>query len=375
MKIPSHFSNLSIVICSLAALSCNPKEPLPEAPVIWEKALGIGEGLFNAKVINGELYVASSSRIYPKATLQGPNEFEELSLFMQSSFPYRLPLSNKLMAAINPSEISLHPIGNSNESDAFKINLRQLDPEFSRFFQHGLLVGDQVSINAKGNVLVPYISVIGNKQKNTPDFLWLKTGVEDGKVKILEQRFLKEEYFVGTSTIRYIRTFDNFTRVTIDTKTFDIDDQGNIALSFDQYTKSVQVGNEIITFASEYVDRFPFQVYKSDLSGKNSSLIGNYEYDPSPLVSQLMWIGTALASIDGKIIFHNADLMYHLELTDDAIIFTELDNTGLERGYISSIQLLDNSTVFVAAACLDAHYNNCGGFYKPLDKFFTPKKH
>ncbi|WP_373494617.1 hypothetical protein, partial [Aquiflexum sp.] len=175
MKTSSHFSNLSIVICFLAALSCNPQEPLPEAPVIWEKAPGIEEGLFNAKVINGELYVASPSRIYPKATLQGPNDFEELSLFMRSSFPYRLPLSDKLMAAINPSEISLLPIGNSNESDALKINLRELDPEFSRFFQQMLLVGEQVNIDAHGNVLVPYISVIGNKQKNTPDFLWLKT--------------------------------------------------------------------------------------------------------------------------------------------------------------------------------------------------------
>ncbi|EOZ99527.1 hypothetical protein A33Q_0532 [Indibacter alkaliphilus LW1] len=374
MKIKARFSSFSTALSLLAVLSCDPKDPIPESPVIWEKAIGIEEGIFNAKVINGELYVASPSRIYPEATLQGPNDFVDLSLFMQSSFPYRLPISDKLMVALNPSEISLLPTGNSSEKEALKINLRQLDPEFLRFPQIGLGVGDQLSIDAKGNVLIPYLSKEGERQKNNPDFLWLKTSVEGGKVKILDQKFLKEEYLAGSSAIRWIRTFDDFIRVTIEGKTFDIDEFGNIDLRFDQYTKSVQVGNEIVTFASEYVDRFPFQVFKSDLSGKNSALIRTYENDRSPLVSQLMWIGTGLATIDGKLIFYNADALYLVDLTEDSILFTELDNTGLERAYISSIQLLDNSTVFVASACTDSHYNNCGGFYKPLDKFFTPKK-
>jgi hypothetical protein len=373
-KFFSHFPVLLIAFFLLSALSCNPKEELPEAPVIWEKAAGIEEGLFNAKVINGDLFVASPSRIYPEATLEGPNDFKELSLFMQSSFPYRLPLSDKLMVAINPSEISLLPIGSSSESGALKINLRQIDPDFLYFYQHGLLVGDQISIDNMGNVLVPYFSRNGDRQKNNPDFLWLKTGLEDGKLKILDQKFMKNEYFIGSSVIRWIRTFDNFTRVTIEGKTFDIDGDGNMELRFDQYTKSVQVGNEIITFASEYANTFPIRVYKSDLSGKNNILIGNYEFDPQPLFSQFMWHGTAITSIDGKIIIHHNDAMYHLELTEEAILFTEIDNTGLERGYITSIQLLDNSTVFVSAACFDAHFNNCGGFYKPLDKFFTQKQ-
>lgn len=359
---------------ALFLFSCEPIEE-PAVREQWRMVQGFHEGLTHANEINGKLYAASKTRIYGQATLQGPNTFNQLSQIMPSEFQFRLPLSEKLMATFKEQDLYLMPAG--NQESLLVLPMIELDPGF-RNFQWVYLVsgGDQISIDTKGNVLVPYSSSKDGRRKHTPDFLWLRTVISEGKVEILEQKLIKEEYFDEIERILFLKVFDNFTRVTIGYKTFDIDLNGNMELRFDHLTKSVQVGNEIITFAIEEI-RFlnnPLLVYKSDLSGKNSELIGTYDLRQLSQ-SHINLLGSSfdnIYSINGIIVIAGGGSIFRLTMNDQAIAFTELDNLGLEDTNITSINLINNSTVFVTSS-ESASQKNWGGFSKSLENFFTEK--
>ena len=117
------------------------------------------------------------------------------------------------------------------------------------------------------------------------------------------------------------------------------------------------------------------KVYKSDLSGKNPELIGTYN---SGQVSNedRRRIGITfdnLSSINDTIVLLEGESIFRLSMNDKTIKLFPLDNVGLIGTNVTSISLLDNSTVFVTTNC-EARDKNCGGgYYKPLDKFLTPR--
>ncbi|MCH6234512.1 hypothetical protein [Cognataquiflexum rubidum] len=377
MKSLAHFPILLIFIGIFSFFSCSTFEtPKEEVAVFWKQSLSFQEGLTHAKEINGKLFAASKTRIYSDATLFGINKYYDLSPFLPNNFSYRLPISDQLMATINSDELILMPLGKPFEEDALIIKMKDLDPLFSGFTQIYFRYGDQIGIDPNGHVLVPYDSPKSpGVSKYTPNFLWLKTAVIDGKVEILEQKLIKEEFFDGWVSIYNFKVFDNFIRVTIGNKTFDFDQNGNMELRFESYTKSVQVGNDIITFASAGFETFPLMVYKSDLSGKTPELIGTYNSDQVSKEDRrrIGYYFDNISSINDTIVLIEEESIFRLSMNDQAIKLFPLDNVGLIGTYLTSISLLDNSTVFVTTGC-EALGNNCsGGFYKPLDKFLTQK--
>jgi hypothetical protein len=377
MKSATHFPIILIFVCSVSFFSCFPIEtPKEEVPVFWKQALSFQEGLMHAKEINGKLYAASKTRIYRDATLFGINKYDELIPFLPDNFLYRLPVSDQLMATINSDELILMPLGKPFQEDALVIKMKDLDPGFNDFKQIVSGYGDQIGIDSKGHVLIPYGAPKSpGVSKYTPNFLWLKTAVIDGKVEILEQKLIKEEFFDDWVSIWGIKVFENFMRVSIGNKTFDFDQNGNMELRFESSTKSVQVGDEIITFIADGWETFSMKVYKSDLSGKNPELIGDYN---SGQVSKedLRRIGNSfdnISSIGDTIVLIEGESIFRLSMNDQAIKLFPLDNVGLIGTNVTSISLLDDSTVFVTTNC-EARDKNCGGgYYKPLDKFLLKK--
>jgi hypothetical protein len=79
-----------------------------------------------------------------------------------------------------------------------------------------------------------------------------------------------------------------------------------------------------------------------------------------------------ISGINDNIILFEGASIYRLSMNDQAIRLTKLDNVGLEDTGITSVNLIFNSTVFVTSTCFGGR-EKCGGFYKPLDKFFTQK--
>jgi hypothetical protein len=377
MKSTTRLPILLIFVGIMCFFSCVVFEtPKQEVPVVWKQSLSFPEGLIHAKEINGKLYAASKTRIYSEATIWGINKYYDLSPFLPDNFLYRLPLSDQLMATIDSDELILMPIGKPFEEDALVINMKDLDPGFYDFKQIVSGYGDQIGIDSKGHVLVPYGAPKSpGVSKYTPNFLWLKTAVIDGKVEILEQKLIKEEFFDDWVSIWGLEVFENFMRVTIGNKTFDFDQNGNMEVRFESYTKSVQVGNEIITFAGDGWETFPLEVYKSDLSGKNPELIGTYNTGQVSKEDRRR-IGITfdnLSSIRDTIVLIEGQSIFRLSMNDQTIRLFPLENIGLIGTNITSISLLDNSTVFVTTNC-EAGGSNCGGgYYKPFDKFLTQK--
>ncbi|WP_157966130.1 hypothetical protein [Cognataquiflexum aquatile] len=344
--------------------------------MFWKQSLSFPEGLIRAKEINGKLYAASEIRIYSEATLWGINKYSDLSPFLPDNFLYRLPISDKHMATIKPDELILMPLGKPFEEDALVLKMKDIDPGFFGFNQIVSRYGDQIGIDPKGNVLVPYQGPKNTGEwKYTPSFLWLKTAVIDGKVEILEQKLIKEEFFDNWVSIYGLKVFENFMRVTIANKTFDFDQNGNMELRFESYTKSVQVGNEIITFAGDGWETFPLKVYKSDLSGKNPELIGTYNSGQifKEDRSRLGIFDDNISSINETIVLIERGSIFRLSMSNKAIRLLPLDKVGLKGANVTSISLLDNSTVFVTTGCEATDKNCSGGYYKPLDKFLPPR--
>ncbi len=373
MKSPSPFQSILIFFCLVSFFSCDPNDTSPEVPVLWKQAPSFPEGLTHAKEINGKLYAASKTTIYSEAKLWEIKDYYDLSRFLPSEYLYRLPISDQLMATINSDELILMPLGKPFEEDALVFKMKDIDPGFYGFNQIVSGYGDQIGIDTKGNVLVPYGAPknIG-ESKYTPNFLWLKTAVNNGKIEILEQKLIKEEFFDDWVSISNFKVFENFMRVTIGNKTFDFDQSGNMELRFDSYTKSVQAGNEIISFASEGIETL--MVYKSDLSGKNAELIGTYNSSQISKNDRMrLWSNyDNISGINDIIVLTEGESIYRLSMNDQSIKLFQLDNVGLIGAVITSISLIGNSTVFVTTSC-GAGGESCGGYYKPLDKFLTQK--
>ncbi|MCH6197984.1 hypothetical protein MMU07_00220 [Aquiflexum sp. LQ15W] len=362
---------LLVFVC-MAAYSNLPSEDSPEAPVLWKPARSFVEGLTHAKEINGKLYAASKTRIYSDATIFKANKYYDLSYFLPVDFLYRLPISDLLLATINSEELILMPHGKPFEEDAFVFKMKDIDPRFIEFTQ--VVSGDQIGIDTRGNLLLPYKSLNVGKSKYSSNFLWLKTGVIDGKVAIFEQKLIKEEFFDDWLSIWSLKVFENFIRVTMENKTIDFDLTGSMELRFESYTKSVQVGNNIITFASEGFETFPLMVYRSDFSGKNPELIGSYN---SKQISRedrrlLGIFFDTISSIHDKIFLFGGESIFRLSINDQTIKLIPLDNLGLMGTSITSINLIDNSTVFVTNSNVTSG-KNCGGYYKPLENFDNQK--
>ena len=173
MKSSIHFPILLIFICIVCFFSCGTFEtPKEEVNVFWKQSLSFPEGLIHAKEINGKLYAASKNRIYCEATLFGINKYYDLSAFLPDNFLYRLPISDQLMATIKSDELILMPIGKPFEEDALVIKMKDLDPGFNDFKQIVSGYGDQIGIDTKGHVLVPYGAPKSpGVSKYTPNFL------------------------------------------------------------------------------------------------------------------------------------------------------------------------------------------------------------
>ena len=364
-------------LCTACIFSCEPEEP-PVIPEKWEKVRGFEEGLFDAREIDGKLYTASWTRIYPDASLQEPNNFVDLSPFLGAMGPYKLPISDQLIAVKSPTQLTILPSDDPNPDNALVLNMKDIDPEFLEFNFGGNSKDDELVIYPDGSVIVSYRSRNEGIIKHTPDFLWVKTSVDAEKVVLLDSKLIKEEHFDRSVSVNSMKGFDSFTRVAIGDKTFDIDRAGNMELRFEQQSKSIQVAEDIFTFTfTSPFENTQYQVYKSDLSGKNNQLIATYDSSNIAKWDNIVFSEglSNLSSVNGIILLQSAWSIYELSMDGQRFALTELENYGLENGDITSISLLSDSTVLVTSICSDnGVFYNCGGFTKSLENFFKPKE-
>ena len=137
MKIIPNLPNTFIgFLLALFILSCTPKEELPVLPVVWEKAVGLGDySLLNSRYINDKLVVMSAVRIFFDASLKGPNDFQDVGLVLDRPDRYRIPISNKVLAFRNHYQVMLlAPKNVGLYGKEITYTMRDLDPGFQYFF-------------------------------------------------------------------------------------------------------------------------------------------------------------------------------------------------------------------------------------------------
>ncbi len=366
MKNNSNFLIPFIAILSaLNIQSCTPKEELPAIPAVWEKAIGLGDqSLLNSKYVNQQLILMAHNGIYFNASLEGVSDFINYGLVLPRPNKYRSPISEKVLAFRNEHQvILLAPKNVGLYGKEITYAIRDLDPDFQYFFDLPFFVGDAIGIDGNGTVLIPYHSASNGHAKSSPDFLMIKTRLINDELEVLEIKLIKENYFPGMAGVSKLISFDNFFQLNIGPYTFNIGASEVPELKHELITKSFRYGNEIITFGAAQGTSI-MSVYKSNLDGANTTLINSFE---GVTLMQLEF-----TEINGKIIGYGKSQLVLVELTENEIQYKELDNTGLEGGWISSITEVGSDKVFVTLASIPG-FDRQGGYYKPLQEFFKEK--
>lgn len=357
------FSFLSVLVFQ----SCTPKEEPPATPIIWEKAAGFGDHpLVNSRYINNQLMVMSSGGIFYDVNINGFSEFKGFGLVLQRPDKYKYPISEKVIALRNEYQVILvapKNVGLWGKEIVF--TMRDLDPGFQYFFELPYFVGDAIGVDGNGTVLVPYHSVKNGQAKSSPDFLMIKTRLVNDELEILETKLIKEDYFPGMAGVYKLVSFENFFQLNLGPYTFNIGANEIPELKHELITKSLTLGNEIITFGADQASII-LQVYKSDLNGENTTLFNTYP-------NRSILLNTEFSVIEGKIIAFAKGQLFLLEFIENDIAIKELDNTGLEGGSISSITQVGSSQVFVTIAASLVGVDKQGGYFKPLGEFFKEK--
>lgn len=359
-----------IFICALATVflqNCNPKEELPTKAVAWERAEGFDSNpLLGSRLINQQLFVISGPGIYPNATIEGPNDFEGFGIEFNVTGRYRFPVSDKVVASRNDYFVVLEsPKSVGISGKGVKVNMREIDPEFQYFFDLPYFFSDAIGIDKNGTVLIPYHSAKNGFAKGSPDFLKIKTKLVDDELEIVELKIIKEDYLQAMDVVTRLNSFENFYQIRIGPFTYNLDEEGLPQLKHEHLTKSFQLENEIISFGALAGQSGPLYAYRSDLNGENTQLINTYD---NPTLLQLEF-----TAIEGRIIGYGNSQLFLIDLKEDTIKITELDNTGLDGSFITSVTVADATRVLVTSAPIPG-FDLAGGFYKPIEELFKSKQ-
>lgn len=348
---------------------CNPKEEIPTQPIVWERAAGFGTApLLGSSLLNQELFVTSEAGRYPNASLDGPNDYQGFGIEQNAPGRLKFPVSDKVVASRNDYFIVLEAPKNVGlTGKGFRYNMKEIDPDFQYFFDLPYFVGDAIGIDKNGTVLIPYHSVVNGMAKSSPDFIMIKTNLVNDELEIVQIKLIKENYFQGMTGVFKIISFDNFFQINIGPYTFNIDEDEVPELKHEHYSKSFQLGNEIITLgAGYYLNMDTLYLYRSDLDGENTQLINVFPNSYSLLQLEF-------TVIEGKIIGYKKSQLFLIDIQESDIKITELDNTGLEGSYITSVTVADGNRVLVTSAPIPG-FDLAGGFYKPIEELFKPRQ-
>lgn len=328
----------------------------------WSKAIGFDEAIINSAYLNEKLYLMGSNSFFADAKLTTPNTPFYYDKFISRPGWQKLPISDKILITKSELNIFFFSVSNLNDQNKVEINTKEIDPDFMKFEEIPSYQGESMGVTENGTVLVPYRAAISGIAENNPRFIIIKTSSSSGKIEITETKVLKPNILFTYDQVLAITSFSNFFVANIGGSIVKINENGEITDlgNFNSY-KTVKINSEILSFGLNN-SKNELTFFKSDLNGNNRREISKFPLeDPMNTVQ--------LSSIDNKIIGFSGDKIYVIEVEPNRLKISELVNTKLEGGFISSITMADSNTVLVTAAC----HIICGGFSKPLETFFETK--
>ena len=345
-------------------------EVIPEPPVTvvpnvdWIKSVNFENGLYLGESIDERLFAINGRNFYYDVDINSAANSQDFSKFQTRAGRYRIPVSEKVLATRTETDIFIFPANEINEEKSIKISLIQNDPLFKVFEDIPFWQGNAWGLNSLGTILIPYRIQKDGMALNSPYFILIKTELhENGEVVIKEKKLIQEDLINYYDNCYRIESFGTFFLAQIGVNTFRIDDNGTVEKISDSTSKSVRVGNEIVSIETDR-NTGEINIKKANLEGKNWTNVGKFPFNQT--IYQAEFEG-----IDNKIVGFLGSDLFELKITQNRLELVYLQNSKLEGGKISSISLHKDNKVFLTSIC-DGPIRNCGGYYKSLSDFFKP---
>lgn len=243
----------------------------------------------------------------------------------------------------------------TNANTAIHFGIKDIDPSFIEFKFLPLSRDECIAINDNNQALIPYYGLTEGVSRLKLALVDIETSGDPVYVDTVRTKTfsLPDESQVSTLYIQHIGS--DF-MLTTDSKTYRIDQDGEIAQTYNYHLYDI-----IPTEDSIFAVAYNFQAAR-------------YEWSYS-INNGLSWVGVVeipsdyeslnFSVINDRIVgFHNSQL-WEIKRKPNGIESVELDNDGLDGKFITSIAGYKEH-VFVSSLS--------GVFHKTMDEFFAPKE-
>lgn len=366
------FSLLVIAIVLTGLSSCVKSSSTPDPVVNWEKYQGVttSVGLLNSANTDGNFNIQGPASYYNTIgnVFDGKPPVQFSMNGIAGNGRYKFPVADKFYTFITDSKLILRSAASTPaQSLESSVDMNAMNAGFSEFIDIPYWQGECTSLSKDNYLLVPFRAVSNGVSVPTPSFEMIKIippVSKDAELKIYSTRTIQYNIYPGVVNVKRMQSFGNEFYVVMGNETYRIDTLGVMDKVADKELIIFQKGTELFAF-SPNASSGKVEYLQSVDQGRTWLLLGEIPVD---LLASLQY-----TTIADKIIGYTKGQFFLVELNGPNFLISELDNTGLSQADITSISMADANTVFITSHS-NGFTSDCGGYYKPLEYFFTRKK-
>lgn len=296
----------------------------------------------NLHADNNKLHVLG---LYLFSTIHHADDEMNVERFVHpfSNFSHnKYPMNANVFVGTEGNMLYFHSIKNPTTSRSeLRIDMTSVDPHFTGFSAVSSLLKVKMAITDNNVALVPYTAYDQEKKQYIGlRYLMVKLSIDSSgsyeKIMLEEAKVLKPLEDGGF--MRYITAHGNDFYVSNDMGFFHISEEGKITRLM-----SDQIGHDVFKYKGNLYavtwngPRNTVSLYKSS-TGNNWTL-----YTPLGQMADMM---TYHAISDDKLLASYNSQLFEVEIGIDTFILREIDNTGLEGNFITSIAKV-NDKVYI----------------------------
>ncbi|MFD2203331.1 hypothetical protein [Shivajiella indica] len=353
----------------IACSSDEPKDPSPVDPgpeieiVDWEKLENFQERVYNIELIDNKFYGTGIASYFFEIDINGAVNPQYFWSYVARTGRYKFPVSNKVLVSRSETDLFLFPSSNVSSGSVTSIKMEDLDPNFRFFEDMPRWNSDIFGLTTDGIGLVPYRKVVNGFATNNPTFLMFESNQLDNLIQIGNSSIIDFEFANAYSNCDRIESFKDFFSVQVGNATFKINLAGEVSKLSDFKARSVEVNNKIYSFAHNTSNN-RIEVLVSDFLGNNTSQVATADYNE-------IFVRGEYFEVNDEIILVFRNNIYWLQILNNGVKITELENQNLDSGDIYNVIMAPEEKVLISNIC---NTPKCGIFSKSLEDFFKPKQ-
>lgn len=245
----------------------------------------------------------------------------------------KIPITSQVTVTCKETKSEFGKVNFISTTDYGSLNsylyMGEVDASFIGFSFDRPIWNDCVAINNKGQVLIPYKSLLeGESQLRLLLVDTQQTGNSVNPTEILDTKIIKIED-TYQNRVSCLMSIDDIFFVTTDSKTYRIDSEGDLTDKYDDYQLYSVISKDDTLFAFGY----NFKLRQNEfLHSTNHGMIWN---KISTSESEIAYLN--FTTIENKIIGYWRSQIWQFSFSDNGYNVVELDNEGLVGKIITSI--------------------------------------